>query len=508
MVLHNLLREATARADRNVPQDLRDQISGSAKKGEANCWESRVPNPDANGLRRMFLEAETITELNKISQAALQTLADIRRYCEELRPGGRREEWPDIVSNRVNSSSCVTEPHSESDEPTTPAKYEIKEVSEEDVENMVSSALKKSDKICTEKALETGAPSSLASWQTVGILARWIAKEWRQKNGDVLEELLANLESPVKGKRLLILKAAEQIRTQGPPRLSKYNDIQLFVMTLYTMSGHDVDQLMGFGDTTKKRSVNSAMFSTINGAMRGSVSHDINPSVWPWGDIRKWVKTIVLLMSLSSPTPKRQSFMLSRGLAGLPSHVVNEHAKLKQSEPLLWPAPSSCAIDPSVSRAYIEGNATNAVKTKGGSLLFEIKATCGLPLQDVSKYPKEAEVLLPPLSDIQIESVSEEAFNDSTITVIKGIASCKLRERLLAVCTASLTDSQKASDRLREEPTTGRKSVSYPHENTSPRRTSYYLDPHSPLLTPTRAWEGKILSPANYFPPDASSRWK
>ena len=503
MVLHKLLREATARSDRNVPTDLREQIAGEKPPGELPNWESRVPNPDADGLRRIFMEAEATTELNKISESALKTLSHIRLYCEELRPGGRREEWPDIAKS-LSSVSAASESFPDSTNSSTPMKYEIKEVSEADVQSMVAAALQKSQSICPEKALDTGS-SSLASWQSVGILARWMAKEWRQKQGDILDELLHNLESPIKGKKYLILQAAEQIRSQGPTKLTKYNNIQLFVMTLYTMSGNDIDQLMGF--TPSNNSINKAMFSTINGAMRGAVSNPLNPSIWPWCDIRKWVKTITLLLSLSSHPSKGNTYKLSRGLAGLPEHVISDHSKLKRSEPLLWPAPSSCALDPSISRSYIEGNATNAVKTKGGSLLFEISTTCGLALQDVSKYPKEAEVLLPPLSDIVIESVSEEPFNDTTITVIRGTASCKLRDKLITVCTSSTTESQKASERLLHDPSLRPSSPTYLYENTSPRRTSYYLDSKSPLLTTTRAWEGKVLSPANYFP-ESSTRWK
>eukprot|EP01063_Lacrimia_lanifica_P009609 TRINITY_DN16552_c0_g1_i1.p1 TRINITY_DN16552_c0_g1~~TRINITY_DN16552_c0_g1_i1.p1 ORF type:complete len:2301 (+),score=750.59 TRINITY_DN16552_c0_g1_i1:377-6904(+) len=95
---------------------------------------------------------------------------------------------------------------------------------------------------------------------------------------------------------------------------------------------------------------------------------------------------------------------VARGIAGLPIEVIDAHENMLRGQEIHWPAPSSCAFDQHVSESYIKGEGANTLKASGGgSILFLIsKASVGLPLQAISQYPKEAELLVPPLTTMEI----------------------------------------------------------------------------------------------------------
>ena len=247
-------------------------------------------------------------------------------------------------------------------------------------------------------------------------VAAFLAAQWEAKPGTVLDEVLANLDGPLENKVLIVAKAAQtlQAKVARHSGYKRHNLMELFVMTLYTMAGPDIDRLMGYPDAPDSddkeawaayKPRNSAMFSAVNSAMRAAASAEtLNTSAWPGCDVQRWAKTIVLLIALAN---RDESAATSRGLAGLPQTVMDTHLALRPGETLVWPSPSSTALDPHVARAYILGEANNATKTAGGVLLFELKVRCGLHLQEVSKYPKEAELLLPPLCELAVERLTQ-----------------------------------------------------------------------------------------------------
>eukprot|EP01063_Lacrimia_lanifica_P015473 TRINITY_DN22229_c0_g1_i1.p1 TRINITY_DN22229_c0_g1~~TRINITY_DN22229_c0_g1_i1.p1 ORF type:complete len:550 (+),score=228.90 TRINITY_DN22229_c0_g1_i1:51-1700(+) len=259
--------------------------------------------------------------------------------------------------------------------------------------------------------------SSLASERNVKKLGEWICAEWKKKKGTVLTELCENLARPdeMKGKESSIIsKSAHLLRRRTKNELG-YELIELFVMALYTMAGPDEDIMMQFKDVPKKRKDwggytprNKPMFAEINSALRAAGTvQEFDATQWPCSELKKWCKTIVLLTALASEKNKvgNGKYSLSRGLAGLPDGVMADHTRLDRGGSIIWTAPSSCALDPAVSKAYLEGNATNATKSTGGKIMFQVLSTHGVPLQRVSKYPKEAEVLLPPITELNLLKV-------------------------------------------------------------------------------------------------------
>eukprot|EP00754_Rhynchopus_humris_P050653 Rhum_TRINITY_DN9086_c0_g1::Rhum_TRINITY_DN9086_c0_g1_i1::g.31045::m.31045 len=275
-----------------------------------------------------------------------------------------------------------------------------------------------------KQSSNTTQSSKEVSEARAGLLATWMIKEWKGKRGTILTELHENLDSPLGDKILIFAKAAGivQARVAQLPGYKNYSKLELLVMTLYTMAGQDIDCLMGFDDaplgegddrwgTYKVR--NQAVFRVINGAMRaaGSSPATLNTSQWPGSDIKKWIKTIMLLTSLAAKEGNHTG--LSRGLAGLPAAVVADHSSLAAGDVVVWSSLSSCALDPAVSKSYIEGAAANATQSAGGNngcLLFQLSSDCGLELQEVSKYPKEAEVLLPCLSMLGVQKLKSGSF--------------------------------------------------------------------------------------------------
>eukprot|EP01062_Namystynia_karyoxenos_P039208 TRINITY_DN2852_c0_g1_i1.p1 TRINITY_DN2852_c0_g1~~TRINITY_DN2852_c0_g1_i1.p1 ORF type:complete len:925 (+),score=355.02 TRINITY_DN2852_c0_g1_i1:100-2775(+) len=293
---------------------------------------------------------------------------------------------------------------------------------------MITAALDKtSDGVCAEKRDQQYASIDASQ---VRAFADRLVDEWRRKDGDVVDELVTNLAAPdsIRSKLAVLAEAGRHLQQTKSSCYPGRNRVELLVMALYTMAGPDIDALMTYDDAPvfdekhpevweqyckqHGKTRNGAVFSAINWAMRtGADPKQAGDEAW--GTIRKWIKYICLLLALCAqeePSVAPDGARLARGLAGLPAVVFDAHRSMTSGEALHWPAASSCALDRHVSESYIRGEAANATKLAGGSVLFLISAArWGVLLQSISKYPKESEMLLPPLFSFDVEAVRAEA---------------------------------------------------------------------------------------------------
>eukprot|EP01064_Diplonema_japonicum_P018886 TRINITY_DN2757_c0_g1_i3.p1 TRINITY_DN2757_c0_g1~~TRINITY_DN2757_c0_g1_i3.p1 ORF type:complete len:1984 (+),score=458.45 TRINITY_DN2757_c0_g1_i3:36-5987(+) len=263
----------------------------------------------------------------------------------------------------------------------------------------------------------------------------WIVKAYQEKSSTILDELLENLVAPAgvsESQKLQILSlATSQLWKTSREHYKGSTRVELLVMRLYTMAGPDIDRLMTFegipesyesdkagweayeAEHSKKR--NGAIFSSVNWAIRTAPFDEEQFAV-----LRRWANFIMVIARVASKPFRsgkkstENELELARGLANLPPDVVAFHGELEKGAVFRWGAPSSCAFDPSVSRDYISGDAANAVKgdenkKRGRGVLFTIrKVQQGLPLQKISKYEKESELLLPPMSEFRTDSVLDD----------------------------------------------------------------------------------------------------
>eukprot|EP01059_Diplonema_ambulator_P010341 TRINITY_DN20339_c0_g1_i1.p1 TRINITY_DN20339_c0_g1~~TRINITY_DN20339_c0_g1_i1.p1 ORF type:complete len:718 (+),score=161.18 TRINITY_DN20339_c0_g1_i1:44-2155(+) len=300
---------------------------------------------------------------------------------------------------------------------------ETKSISLSDAKNVLAS-LRASSGVCNAKG-GADALTQASSSEDMIKLAKWLASTYHDKPGDLLDELANNLVAPKElntssqKTQLLAVAAYHLHETKGRCYPSR-SPLDLLVMSLYTMTGPDIDTLFTFSDVPdfdtqreewdayggRHPDRNKAIFSEINWAMR-TATLPPNLADSAWQTLFKWCKYICVITGLSSIVGASPSTELARGLAGLPQWVVEKHRKLKKGDHINWPSPSSCALDRKVSEAYIRGDAANAVKAEGHSILFILRRMkWGIPLQDISKYPKESEVLVPPLSVLVVEDVT------------------------------------------------------------------------------------------------------
>ncbi|KAJ9447373.1 hypothetical protein DIPPA_20453 [Diplonema papillatum] len=318
--------------------------------------------------------------------------------------------------------------------------------------NATKMSMQTSDAVCADKmnAMTTTAPISSGQLDAA---TRKIVELYRSKPGTVLDELLENITAPEGTDKLLVkAEAARELFRHKAKLYPNKTPMDLLVMLLYTMAGPDIDALYQYPDvpayggkewqeyTSKKTPIrNGALFSAVNGLMRS-----IGTGSCDWGALRKWVKTVCTLHSLCIQSENTHQHDLSRGLAGLPKSVVDAHEVLKPGDELNWTAPSSCAVDPDVAHNYIKGQAANATKTGGGSIFFSVTgAFAALPLQNISKYPKEAEVLIPPLSTFQVQERSKK---DGYLKLSLTWKSAQAMDELIAQV---VKDSKIASARLK-----------------------------------------------------------
>eukprot|EP01065_Artemidia_motanka_P004739 TRINITY_DN12257_c1_g2_i3.p1 TRINITY_DN12257_c1_g2~~TRINITY_DN12257_c1_g2_i3.p1 ORF type:complete len:681 (+),score=146.69 TRINITY_DN12257_c1_g2_i3:56-2044(+) len=343
----------------------------------------------------------------------------------------------------------------------------------------VLKALEGSSGCCEQKSLENRQAPVGRTTEQMQALAQWLVAEWHQKKCSVVDELLANLKAPPaiqpsSALKLQVLSlAASHLHSTKGQHYAGVCMAELLCMLLYTMAGPDIDALMTFNDvpdydsekekwseyqTTKSPQRNGAIFSAINWALR--TAGEPPPVPCPAGSdtpqyatLRGWVKYIVLLLALASKQGSGVGGgVVARGLAGLPAEVVKEHSELKRGAAFRWPAASSCAFDKAVSESYIRGDAANATKQSGGAILFLLRKTFwGMPLQNISKYPKEAELLLPPLTEFVVESVETVAKQSGygvpagTLLVTASCSSVLGNTMLRELCVVARRDAARAS---------------------------------------------------------------
>ncbi|KAJ9469323.1 hypothetical protein DIPPA_01748 [Diplonema papillatum] len=326
-----------------------------------------------------------------------------------------------------------------------------------------------------------------------------LVREWDSKPGTVIDELAANLVVP-EGRdpvKLLGEAAVALQRAKGAAYPDK-NLAELLVMATYTMTGPDIDSLLGFDDVPIYDADNPAVwfqycdtYHDRNDAISNVLSWSCREAVDPkstrhkeaWDTLRKWIKYLGLVTSLASEdraTDARAAFSrmdtkgtgkvakgtirkhldanpalrmrlgnawtpwdegddavtlkeflkdwstvdpgskseatVSRGVAGLSAQLFEAHRDMGKGSKMHWPAPASCASDRSVSEAVLQAAAADAPLAKGNrSILFLVEGcSFGLPLQAVSKYPKEAELLLPPLSSFSVREAASAQIPGST----------------------------------------------------------------------------------------------
>eukprot|EP01064_Diplonema_japonicum_P030573 TRINITY_DN5225_c0_g3_i1.p1 TRINITY_DN5225_c0_g3~~TRINITY_DN5225_c0_g3_i1.p1 ORF type:complete len:735 (+),score=192.15 TRINITY_DN5225_c0_g3_i1:46-2205(+) len=333
------------------------------------------------------------------------------------------------------------------------------------------SVLRTSNQVNIDKMNEASKGAAQASLKIdKHAVLRRLIKMWEAKKGDILDEMLANYKAPVEGegKLLLLAEVARKLKEAKSTMYPNRNRIDLLNMALYTMAGPDIDMVMSYPGVpeydemntaqwdeykTTHKDRNGAMFSAINWAMR-MASADPKGTGEAWDTVGKWIKTICLFMSLCGTMEAGVRGMLSRGLAALPQSVVDLHNGVVAGEEIVWGAPSSCATDPTVAENYVNGAAANATKGSGGSVLFSISsAQRGIPLQSISKYPKEAEVLLSPLSTFKIFYRGLRSAPNSTDIVSIEMASFNssntaFEEELRGFIGKCLVESENAVPRL------------------------------------------------------------
>ena len=237
-----------------------------------------------------------------------------------------------------------------------------------------------------------GADAPLCLSVDLRAMAANIVDLHRSKPGTILDELSANFASPhtpsTPGILIAAAKMLKEAKRHSYPGYSKYD---LLVMHLYTMSGSDIDALMGFDvpehgtpeyemyNEVQRR--NAAMFREVNGALRAASFEKGGTSGPGWGAVQKWVKTICFLHQLTARGTifDTEKGYLARGLAGLPSSSTLAHSELSSGDVITWVAPSSCSLDAQIAESYIMGEAANSTRSAGGAVLFKVRGQIPRP---------------------------------------------------------------------------------------------------------------------------------
>merc|ERR1711924_78658 len=117
-------------------------------------------------------------------------------------------------------------------------------------------------------------------------------------------------------------------------------------------------------------------------------------------EVEKWIKWASLLGAVGQKlTP---ALTTTRGLMQLPAGVMESLMKKKPGDHIFWASMSSTTMDSTISESY-----ANQCKPVNKNVLFEIRNVHeGLELHKISAYPKEKEILFPPLALLRVVHVT------------------------------------------------------------------------------------------------------
>eukprot|EP01065_Artemidia_motanka_P052238 TRINITY_DN9374_c0_g1_i2.p1 TRINITY_DN9374_c0_g1~~TRINITY_DN9374_c0_g1_i2.p1 ORF type:complete len:916 (+),score=337.13 TRINITY_DN9374_c0_g1_i2:1233-3980(+) len=287
----------------------------------------------------------------------------------------------------------------------------------------------------------------------MGDFAGRLIKWYREKPGDVLDEMVENLRFPphCRDESATVRALAEAVASK-PGISEEYSDlspIELVVLRSYTQHPVDVDRDLGWPDAPPARRSheppgvlaarkdyeskftdwnwavekdgvpcrNGSLFGPVCAAMRDQGPGG-DAEQWSEGVLRRWIKWACCVAAVCWSDSDAEAPDLWRGLGGgaLPASVVDRHRSLKDGALLGWPSKSSTSFDQTASREYMMGVAANSTsqptEDRPGTILFRIKAArTGRQLQAISQYPAEAELLFGPLTLFRVDSVAEEPAN-------------------------------------------------------------------------------------------------
>ena len=315
----------------------------------------------------------------------------------------------------------------------------------------------KSDTCDADKALRAAQMFSHTSGERNSLIRQasgigeQLAKWYGTKQGDLLNELCDNLRAPSGSDVMSTLSGlACSLKTDhGQSDIyGSFNELELIVLRGYTQRPFDIDRDLGWPDAPPPQSTSetseaadqrtkyeaqhtSWMWESLkpdggryrNGSLYAAICsalRDQGPGgkaeAWSEALVVKWIKWICTLCAITiTETPSKDSLWRGLGGGGLPRTVVEQHAKLERNGLVAWVAPSSASHNYNTSRSYALGTAVNSKskpsKDYPGTIMFNIKSVLGLPLQGISQYPKEEEVLISPLTLFAIKAVTNDTAN-------------------------------------------------------------------------------------------------
>ena len=277
--------------------------------------------------------------------------------------------------------------------------------------------------------------SDLKKISQMETLASSVLSLWRLKPGSVVDELAENLifppeigqiphgnftcHSPAKFAYIYTLAEGAKERCRSQFCKSK-SSLLILVLVLYCCEGPDIDRLVGFSDAPQPRQQTSksnneweAYQQKVGGTRNPSIREVIERSLHIMANLEdgdteaseqvqesmlKWVKVLGGLLAAIDTTGTTMSNKLTHCSTGVSLGLVDEY---KRGERLIgWPFPLSTSRNDNVLRTFAE--------CTGDGICHVIHSAYDMiTLSDVSLYPGEEEVLLPPFSIFSIDSSKE-----------------------------------------------------------------------------------------------------
>ncbi|CAK0834707.1 unnamed protein product [Prorocentrum cordatum] len=257
---------------------------------------------------------------------------------------------------------------------------------------------------------------------------------YAQKPGTILDELLDNQKetdpagfaTPLQIQLLAEVCTVLRDKYSARPLNEDLQDEMLAIATwvLYAMQDVDIDRLFCFEDAPElpEGLGEPALRDEFYSRYRQNVGGKRNPQMFQvanWaprvcfdsaGDqqdaldgLRAWIRWARFLR-LSAKTLEKP-MVVTRGLCGLPSSLVDGFRAKAAGDRFFWAAPSSTTVDASISEAHC-----NQQAPKKNTVLFAISGvTRAFPTMELSAYPGEREWLLPPFTALVVERVVDGA---------------------------------------------------------------------------------------------------
>ena len=216
---------------------------------------------------------------------------------------------------------------------------------------------------------------------------------------NLLDEILDHVRCPSGCTYSEVVRNQAALLYKSIPSVSQtHSPVETFILRLLSQGGADTDLFLGFPEPSEE-SRNTSLYATLCQVMCSAWETISQGGMLSYHDLSdSYSNLICYLFTAVEPIPSGVTLFRP---AVVTASAYTDLITLQPGQLYSWGAPAACTSDAEIAESVLEG--------EDEKVLFIIRGELyAVPVHIVSKYPREMEVMLPPLSVFEVINVYED----------------------------------------------------------------------------------------------------